>query len=380
MIDETYSGSQKAVFVLGMHRSGTSATAGVLHYAGIDFGNRLLPGRADNPKGYFEHEVVWEIHETLLNDLGSGWDDIRPLPSGWLDTDAARYASARLRDIVDREFSGMPLWGLKDPRLSRLFPLWFPILKERSIIPLVVLALRHPLEVAQSLHRRDKIGMSHALGVWLRYTLDAELSSRGFPRVVQYYPRLINDWRTELAKISSVLGLSLPELSATDQIRIDSFIDKNLRHEKPHQHMTEFGISDNLSDWCMSLYDKIKHLDASHGFDDLNAIDDSISDFEKGLIHYHELCGNYIKLKLEYQKNIAWLEENRESLNSEIIRLNDLITDISEKKNYMITRLRREIEYAKSDIKNRDRTIHELYHSTSWKITAPLRIVRNLLS
>lgn len=380
MIDEAYTGSQKAVFVLGMHRSGTSATAGVLHYAGIDFGKRLLPGRADNPKGYFEHEEVWQIHETLLNDLGSCWDDIRPLPSGWLESDAAHHAAARLSDIVDREFSGMPLWGLKDPRLSRLFPLWFPILKERSIIPLVVLALRHPLEVAQSLHRRDKIGMSHALAVWLRYTLEAELSSRGFPRVVQYYPRLINDWRTELAKISGVLGLSLPELSAVAQTRIDSFIDKDLRHEKPHQQMAEYGIIDNLSDWCTSLHNKIKHLDVSQSFDDLNDIYQNILDFDQKLIHHHEFSGNYIKLKLEYEKNIIWLEENRESLNSEILRLNDIIQDISEKKNYMITRLRREIDYAKSDIKNRDRTIQELYHSTSWKITAPLRIVRKLLS
>lgn len=387
MTENDSAGSRKAVFVLGMHRSGTSATAGVLHYAGIDFGNRLLPGRADNPKGFFEHEEIWEIHETLLNDLGSCWDDIRPLPAGWLESEAAHKASARLEDIVDREFSGMQIWGLKDPRLSRLFPLWLPILKKRTIAPLVVLALRHPLEVAQSLHRRDKIGLSHALAVWLRYTLDAERSSREFPRVVQYYPRLINDWRAELERLSRALELKIPELPAASQIRIDSFIDKDLRHEKSYQQIADYGISDNLSDWCLSVYKHVNNLDESTTSQSLNDAYRSISNFERTLVHYSEFSGVYVKLKLEYEKTIEWFKDNRESQNSEIKRLNALNQEISEKKNYEIIRLRREIEHANADIRNldadirnRDRTIRELYNSTSWKITAPLRIVKKLFS
>ncbi|HQT90005.1 MAG TPA: hypothetical protein PK677_15940, partial [Acidiphilium sp.] len=299
MKDDNNTGTRKAVFVLGMHRSGTSATAGVLHYAGIDFGNRLLSGKPDNPKGFFEHEEIWNIHETLLNDLGSSWDDIRPLPLDWLGTEAAQSASARLGEIIDVEFSRLQVWGLKDPRLSRLFPLWFPILKERSITPLIVLAIRHPLEVAQSLHRRDKIGLSHGLALWLRYTLEAEQSSRNFRRIVQHYPSLISDWRAELENISNRLGLSCSELSASTQIRIDRFIDKDLRHESSCQQMTNYSISTHLDDLCTKAYNQIKILNENSDTEILDEIYSKLSYFEKNTTHYSEISGLYIKFSIE---------------------------------------------------------------------------------
>ena len=72
-----------AVIVLGMHRSGTSALAGLLHELGLAMGPSLMPGRADeNEKGFWEHEKIVSIHDRLLAYFGSGWSDPMPLPQG----------------------------------------------------------------------------------------------------------------------------------------------------------------------------------------------------------------------------------------------------------------------------------------------------------
>ena len=60
----------RALLVLGMHRSGTSAVAGALRLAGVDLGADLMAPAADNPKGFFEHAGVVAIHDRLLQALG----------------------------------------------------------------------------------------------------------------------------------------------------------------------------------------------------------------------------------------------------------------------------------------------------------------------
>jgi len=46
--------SRNAVVVLGMHRSGTSALAGVLARLGCDLPQTLMPTNDFNAKGYYE--------------------------------------------------------------------------------------------------------------------------------------------------------------------------------------------------------------------------------------------------------------------------------------------------------------------------------------
>ena len=66
-----------ALFVLGMHRSGTSALTGLLHRLGVVLGEHLLPASEDNPRGYWENADIVAVHERLMASLGWTWDDIR---------------------------------------------------------------------------------------------------------------------------------------------------------------------------------------------------------------------------------------------------------------------------------------------------------------
>ena len=145
---------RKVVVILGMHRSGTSALAGALAQMGVDFGKHLISPSRDNPKGYFEHPEIVALHDALLRALGSRWDDYLPLPSGWTETEvtSGKFAPP-LVAILKRDFGEASLFGVKDPRLCRLMPLWFPIFETLPAEPHFVLTIRHPWEVAESLRK-----------------------------------------------------------------------------------------------------------------------------------------------------------------------------------------------------------------------------------
>ena len=107
-----------AILVLGMHRSGTSATAGWLHALGVNLGPYLMAEDPTQPKGYFEHAEIVGIHNDLMTAFDSSWDDPRPLPEGWEHDHRVRFFREQLMEIVRRDLMTQPLWGAKDPRLG----------------------------------------------------------------------------------------------------------------------------------------------------------------------------------------------------------------------------------------------------------------------
>lgn len=219
-----------ALIVLGMHRSGTSALMGSLGLSGIYLGTNLTPPASDNTKGFFEHDEIWRIHDELFSKLGMTFVDIGSMPADWETTDAANEAKARILAILKKDMVDQSLWGIKDPRLCRFFPLWPDILRALDAKPAIILALRHPEEVVASLVVRDHLEPAHALILWLRHTLEAERATRGLRRAVQVYADLLTNWRTEFARLSEALNIPLAcdGKSAGD---INKFLDSNLRHQ-----------------------------------------------------------------------------------------------------------------------------------------------------
>ena len=219
-----------ALLVLGMHRSGTSALMGSLGLAGVYLGNNLTPAATDNAKGFFEHDDVWRIHDELFSALGMTSVDIRSMPTHWESYPTANAAKARLLAVLKEDMAHQPLWGIKDPRLCRFFPLWPDVLHALNARPAVIIALRHPAEVVASLMARDHLEPVHALILWLHHTLEAEQASRGLPRVVQVYPDLLTNWRTEFARLAEALNIPLA-CDGQPTSDIDKFLDSTLRHQ-----------------------------------------------------------------------------------------------------------------------------------------------------
>lgn len=88
----TPSAQRRALVVLGMHRSGTSAAARVFSLLGAELPQNLLPPTEGNASGYWEPAALVAAHDSLLAELDSRWDDLCPLPSGWCESEAARRA------------------------------------------------------------------------------------------------------------------------------------------------------------------------------------------------------------------------------------------------------------------------------------------------
>jgi len=54
------------VFMLGMHRSGTSLITGILAHLGFNLGKNLLDATVDNAKGYFERLDIVMLNDNLM--------------------------------------------------------------------------------------------------------------------------------------------------------------------------------------------------------------------------------------------------------------------------------------------------------------------------
>ncbi|MEO0771901.1 MAG: sulfotransferase [Pseudomonadota bacterium] len=218
---------RQAIVVLGMHRSGTSALSGVLARLGCTPPATLMPASAANERGFFESSEVYELHNAMLDQLGSSWADWRPIPENWFASDAAETFRARAVDVLRDEFEDAPLFVLKDPRICRLFPFWRDALDMLEIEPLILHIHRNPLDVAASLNRHHNMPEEEALLLWLRHILDAEAFTRGTPRHFVDYDGLLQDWGQEVSKMEGAFGLTLDQM---DDDAVDGFLTRDLRH------------------------------------------------------------------------------------------------------------------------------------------------------
>lgn len=331
--------STKCIVVLGMHRSGTSALTGVLAKAGISFGNRLLPAvTEENPKGFWEHRDIVALHDRVLHSLGSAWDDIEPLEGGWWEKSFLSKFSHDLRAILERDFSHAPHWGVKDPRLCRLLPLWQGALEESGCRPRYVLLLRHPFEVARSLYVRNGMPELRATLLWLEHTLAAERHSRGLPRVWLRYEDLLSDWRQAIAPLLEDSDGGL-HLTPDAEREIDAFLDNRLRHHREHETEVPASFPQRLA---QELYESFPALLRD------GKVEEGFSAVTKQLEQYR-------------QEMASWLECLRaDSMNCR----------------REFDTLQRELN---GQISDQEREIARIKSSLSWKMGMPLRLAQNLM-
>ena len=252
-----------AVLVSGMHRSGTSATAGALNLLGVSLGSNLLGPGEDNPKGYWESTRAVEIHDKLLGQLGRSWDDIRELPDDWLDHPATAQAALEVHELIEAEFAAAELWAVKDPRLCRFLPLWRKVLEERGIRAVVLVVARPPSEVAASLSKRN--GWTRSVGelLWMRYVLDSVLGSRGLERAVLTYDSLLSQPKASLERAFEQLGVSFLQRSDVDGVdkSLAEFVDVADRH-----HLRSVADNDRqFSVFLWDLYLSLSDIECSGG-------------------------------------------------------------------------------------------------------------------
>jgi hypothetical protein len=254
-------GARKAVVILGMHRSGTSALGGALELLGVNFGQRLAPPGKDNEKGYWEHPEIVALHDKLLRSLGSRWDDDKPLPSDWVKRKITRDVRSLLIEILERDFAHSALFGIKDPRMCRLMPLWFPIFQTLRVEPHFVLVVRHPWEVAESLAKRNGIEHPKSYLLWLEHVVQAEIATRNYERSFVRYEEMVDDPVAILGELRKQLGVNL---RAPSRVRtsLRNFLDPSLRHHQLNKKKAD-KLRQPVPQLALDLYETIRNASTS---------------------------------------------------------------------------------------------------------------------
>jgi hypothetical protein len=203
---------------------------GSLNLLGVRLGGNLIPPDASNQKGYFESLDVCLLNNELLNAMGASWDGVFPLPAGWWRE--ARFDSfkPRMRELIERDFREVPLFGIKDPRMNRAFPLWKEVLDGLGIRPVCAFSLRSPLEVARSLHRRDGFPTEYSLLTWMTNMVEAEAATRGYPRAFIEYRELLKDPSGTLRGLEQALHLAFPRKVEEGMDELSGFLDDGIVH------------------------------------------------------------------------------------------------------------------------------------------------------
>lgn len=210
------------VLVLGMHRSGTSALAGMLqaagfHAAGVDEWD------PNNLKGSRENLRAVRLNDALLDSSGGAWD----APPASISSDGTHQAEGQ-SIIEDLRRPGRP-WMLKDPRTLLALDFWRTLAPEARLVGV----FRHPLAVAHSLERRNAMPTERALDLWLDYNdrLLQAWQRQAFP-LLQFSP----EGHRFLYQAGAAIKALFPARPDAPELRLDrmaAFFDDTLVNGDP---------------------------------------------------------------------------------------------------------------------------------------------------
>ena len=320
---------RRAILVLGMHRSGTSALTRVLGLCGAALPGRILGPTPANIKGFWEPPEIVAIHDELLAALSSDWDDPSEFPLDWLNSPSAAAFKKRLRSTFSDIFGDQDLVVLKDPRICRFVPLWISILKSLAITPVFVIAVRNPLEVAASLKARDRMPEAKALLLWLRHFLEAERYTRKSTRCFISYEEMLRDWRGTMAKIAIKLKISWPtpfEHAAPD---VEEFLSAELRHNVlPNEAIS---VRPDISPWLKDVYNWA--LEACEGrpqkTSKLDRVNAALRTADLIFLPIIDPAERRLRIFSEEMSRLETLSQNRSSELSKETLLQDLSSELS---------------------------------------------------
>jgi hypothetical protein len=299
---------ETGIFVLGMHRSGTSAVTRLVSLLGPHTPpeHDLVQPTAKNPKGYWESEALVNFNERVLAAVGSDIGCPLVLPSGWQRDprlDALRSdAPSEVRSI----FPVAP-WVWKDPRHCLVFSFWHDAL---DVKPVVVLVNRHPLEITASAQRlRSDQGKVYGLALWERYLRQGLAQVAGLPVLVARYETVLSDplaWSERAYAFLTRAGVPVHEPREDE---VAAFIDVELRHT---EHTRDDLLADpDVSEAQRALFDELVALEGDHEAFAPSSLPDESATTEALLAERRRVL--QLRHELELERRSRWSARLRSS-------------------------------------------------------------------
>lgn len=207
------------VIVLGMHRSGTSALAGMLHDNGIvmgEHGDFHPPPMRENPKGFFENRRFRTVNDQVVRTNGYKVKSFNPgIPpmkqvgvNGW----------EQMGHLIKYYNDKYKAWGFKDPRTCLTLHHWLRAIRHAGHEAHVLYITRDYMEVAQSMRNRgnkEKLGPNQFFSLAAMYNDIATKTLVGMdqPFLHVNFDQLIYETEYEATRISKYLGHEIKDTS-----------------------------------------------------------------------------------------------------------------------------------------------------------------------
>ena len=405
---------QTCIFVLGMHRSGTSALTGILSMLDIYLA-KTTKGDNSNEKGYFENTKIQELNDDVFLSINSSWDDdffnIKKL-------DEFNNNIDRFKVIIEEDFKYSSIFAIKDPRICFLFPIWEKVLKDMDIDIKVILPYRNPIEVANSLNKRNDMPLEKSILLWAYHFLLAEKFSRGYDRVFINFDDLISNPSIAVESISEKLKLNLNEIYSENKNKINDFLEPSLKHHNISINNLSCNVPKVVQD-ILKLKNYFNNTNLAIEFDFIrNEVfsyqsifynTSIVSSLDYGLIAQEKLYIKEIEVKAiqeSLDNTLKELNKIQKKLLEKEYKLDEvqyllLVKEqkLAEEKNHLLEK-NQELEKTKNILINKEHEINiirndfnmqeieledlkcdftNIYISNCWKITRPLRrIMRKL--
>ena len=380
----------KLIVVLGMHRAGTSAVTRGLEVLSVSLGNNLMPANEDvNPKGFFEDLEVNALNIEMLSAMGSDWSRVSPISTSQLDFLRQHGFMRCAADLLRDKCRDVPVFGCKDPRMSKLLPFWNDVFDLLGYEIGFVLVLRNPLSVAKSLEKRDGLQASHSFYLWLTHMLESLRGSQGRSRLVIDYDQLMQSPAVQINRLAIALSLKVDETAL--QSYTTDFLENNLRH-------TTYKTEDLLTDpACPALVKEVFDWLRQAACDEISLDDPRLkeageawlNEFERQKITFELLddqLGHIERLEHEIsvrEAQIAQVNQKKSAQEAAIATLNQTVADQRQtiiELTDQAAALEQQALALQEDLTQVKETERQVFNSRSWHLTRPLRDVRGWIS
>lgn len=263
---------KKIFIVLGMHRSATSLTAGILSSYGMYTGKEedLLEADKDNQRGFFENKEVFLLDEAIWCEHGIYSGVYSEKINLFKDTKYKNEINGIIKNLFEDSEDKHDIF-IKDPRMCATLPAWEKEIQKYKLKENIIVVFRHPFEVAKSMQKRDNINFIYALKLWFYYNLSILycIADCNIPVLILNHDDYFNTKAEQIEKLENFIGYK-------DNNKAKGFIDTSLRHNFAVNILET--INTEFRDMVFKLYEYLISLSNSS----------NINVYEKDLKQYDE--------------------------------------------------------------------------------------------
>lgn len=372
---------------MGMHRSGTSLLAGLLHASGLSMGCRFVEGSGGNPAGLYEAADFVEWHEAVLAaEKGGEW----PLCGmRWLRRQPLKesaWEAAMQHATLPGAWTDGP-WGWKDPRTLLFLEPWtrrYPALRG-------LVLFRHPTDVYLSLLRRGDLAVALdpliAFETYASYHEAALPVLEARPEAFQliYSDELVTRWEEASGRLEAWLGMPLAH--------------GTVRPQQAHFHPSVSNAAsevflEQLCPRAVSAYRRLLALGRGQmvspeplpGAVSPERADSVLLAYEQALPDGQALATRRRQLRIELGQSLDEIGASGPFFESKIRYYEEQMSRLRESERVLSeqrTHLQKQVDFMRENASveawRARRTIMEMRQTLSWRVTRPLRWCRERL-